>query len=215
MKSLAFALALSLVTSVSAQAQTSTVQRLTMALDLFDYGLAQADPVLVLSAAKITAAVYVKDVTRQVETRPGATPAQDSADPSDPQIVSAKDMFSIAYELAEGDPYLQGMIEDAASEGSRGQVGGASRTLNRLQAGYVDMVRIEFEGGTLAELAILGDDGANLDLRIVDAKGKTICAEQGNSDKLYCAWTPAEDGVFFAEIENVSGSRNSYYVLTN
>lgn len=192
-----------------------SLQQLTLAQDLFAYGLEAQDPLLVLGAAKIAGAVHVKDVERPVDTRPGATPGTDTGEDDTPAMVSAAEMFAVARDLASGDEALTMMIEDAEAEGARGQVGGATRTLNRLQSGYVDMVRVEYEGGTLAELAILGADGANLDLKVTDDKGNTICAEQGASDKLYCAWTPAQNGTFFAEIENVSPKRNSYYVLTN
>lgn len=203
------------LTALPVLVQAGSLKQLTLAQDLYAYGLAAEDPVLILSAAKIANAVHIKEVDRATETRPTDTPGTDDSAPALPGMVSAADMFELAYELASGDDDLQMRIEDAAAEGSRGQVGGATRSLNRLQSGYVDMVRVDYEGGKLAELAILGNDGANLDLRVTDAKGNTICAEQGTSDKLYCAWTPATDGSFFAEIENVSPKRNSYYVLTN
>lgn len=219
MKSSVFALATACLWPVSALAGPAMLGQLTLAQDLFAYGVQQQDPILVLGAAKIAAAIPLTDTDRPVQTRPGAGAgaADDSADPDQPlpAMVTAPEMFQTAYELAEGDAALQGMIEDASVETSRGQMGGATRTLNRLQSGYVDMVRVAYEGGKLAELAILGADGANLDLRVTDEKGNTICQEQGASDKLYCAWTPATDGVFFAEVENVSPKRNSYYVLTN
>lgn len=215
MKITAVALTTALLIPTTTLAETGPLRTLALGQDLFAYGLAQEDPVMVLSAAKITGSVFIEDVARNTQTRPGATPGSDDSTPADPAVTTAAQMYQIAYDLAEGDDYLQGLIEDASVEGSRGRVGGATRTLNRLQAGYVDMVRLEFEGGILAELAILGNDGSNLDLKVIDEKGKTICQEQGASDKLYCAWTPTQDGVFFAEVENVSSKRKSYYVLTN
>ncbi|WP_319824614.1 hypothetical protein [Thalassovita sp.] len=215
MKPLAFALVATLLTSAPALAGPATLKQLSLAQDLFAYGLETQDPVIVLGAAKIAASVHVTDVDRPVETRAGDTPGNDTGEGELPQVISAKDMFAVALDLAAGDETLVMLIEDAEAEGSRGRVGGASRTLNRLQSGYVDMVKVQFKGGELAELAILGTEGASLDLKVSDDKGHTICAEQGASDKLYCAWTPATDGAFFAEIENTGAKRNSYYVLTN
>ncbi len=215
MRTLAFALAATLMTSAPALAGAGVLEKLALAQDLFAHGLDMQDPVIVLGAAKIAASVHVTDVDRPVETRAGDTPGNDPAEPQAPQVVSAQDMFAVALDLAAGDDTLVMLIEDAQAEGSRGQVGGATRTLNRLQSGYVDMVKVQFKGGELAELAILGTDGASLDLKVSDDRGNTICAEQGASDKLYCAWTPASDGAFFAEIENTGAKRNSYYVLTN
>ena len=215
MKISALALAAALLIPTATLAGSGPLKTLALGQDLFAYGQAQQDPVMVLSAAKITGSVFIEDVQRPTQTSPGAAPGTDDSAPADPTVVTAAQMYQIAYDLAEGDDALQARIEDASVEGSRGRIGGASRTLNRLQAGYIDMVRLEFEGGILAELAILGNDGSNLDLKVLDEKGNTICREQGASDKLYCAWTPTQNGVFFAEVENVSSKRNSYYVLTN
>ncbi|MGH1356157.1 MAG: hypothetical protein ACRBBS_13870 [Thalassovita sp.] len=214
MKSVALAFATTLLTSTAVWADSSALKQLTLAQDVFAYGVEMQDPFAVMTAAKMTAAIHVTDVARDTQTRPGESVAGEGGD-SDDLIMDAAEMFAIAAEFAGGDDHLIGLIEDAQAEGSRGRLGGASRTLNRLQSGYVDMVKLEFEGGTLAELAILGADGANLDLKVTDERGNTICNEQGLSDKLYCAWTPDSNGVYFAEVENVSSRRNSYYVLTN
>ena len=214
MKPVALALVTTMLTSAPVWAESSALKQLTLAQDVFAYGLEMQDPLAVLTAAKMTAAIHVTDVTRDTETRPGDTIAG-GVDETEAPIMNAAEMFAIAADLAGGDDYLIGLVEDAEAEGSRGRLGGASRTLNRLQSGYVDMVKLEFKGGELAELAILGADGANLDLKVTDERGNTICKEQGVSDKLYCAWTPETNGVYFAEVENVSSRRNSYYVLTN
>lgn len=214
MKLFSLALTAAIVAAPAAMAGSSALKQLTLAQDVFAYGLEMQDPLAVLTAAKMTAAIHVTDVARDTQTRPGDNASEGSDDAGD-LIVEAAEMYAIAAEFAGGDDYLIGLIEDAEAEGSRGRLGGASRSLNRLQSGYVDMVKLEFEGGKLAELAILGADGANLDLKVTDAMGNTICNEQGVSDKLYCAWTPEANGVYFAEVENVSSRRNSYYVLTN
>lgn len=215
MKPVAFALAALLTLPAPVWAAPSGVKQLALAQDLFAYGVDMRDPLAVLTAAKITAAIPVTELDRPVETRPGASAANQDGTEDGGLPPSAPEMFAVARDFAGGDDYLLSLIEDAEVEGHRGAVDGASRTLNRLQAGYIDMVKVEFKGGELAELAILGAEGANLDLKITDAQGKTICIERGNSDKLYCAWTPASDGIFYAEVENLSSQRNSYYLLTN
>lgn len=214
MKPASFALVALLTLPTPVWAAPSGVKQLTLAQDLYAYGVDMRDPLAVLTAAKITAAIPVTDVARPVDSRPGKS-ARNENGTEGALPPSAADMFSLAREFASGDDYLLGLIEDAEVEGHRGAVDGASRTLNRLQAGYIDMVKVEFKGGELAELAILGAGGANLDLKVTDAQGNTICLEQGVSDKLYCAWTPATDGAFYAEVENLSNQRNSYYLLTN
>lgn len=214
MKPIAIALSVALSCPTAGWAMPSSIKQLMLAQDLFSYGVEMRDPVAVLTAAKITAAIPVTDAPLPVDTRPGkAAAGKSETDENLPP--SAADMFVMAAELASGDDYLLGLIEDAKTEGHRGAVDGASRTLNRLQAGYVDMVKVAFKGGELAELAILGAEESKLNLKITDVEGNTICVEHGQSDELYCAWTPISDGEFYAEIENLSTQRSSYYLLTN
>ncbi len=129
--------------------------------------------------------------------------------------VSAEAMFAKATELAAGDEALLGLIEDALAEGSRGRIGGGVEWLSRLPAGQTDVWEIPFYGNSYAEVAVVGDGDANLDMAITDENGNVICYDVSWSDKLYCDWTPAWDGYFYVTVQNMGGSRNSYYLMTN
>ena len=48
-----------------------------------------------------------------------------------------------------------------------------------------------------------------------DENGNVICYDVSWSDKLYCDFTPAWDGYFYVTVQNMGGSRNSYYLMTN
>ena len=54
-----------------------------------------------------------------------------------------------------------------------------------------------------------------LDVAVTDENGNVICYDVSWSDKLYCDWTPAWDGYFYVTVQNMGGSRNSYYLMTN
>lgn len=129
--------------------------------------------------------------------------------------VSAEAMFAKAKELAAHDEAVLGLIDDAMAEGSRGRIGGAVEWLSRLPSGQTDVWEIPFYGNTYAEIAIVGDGDANLDVAVTDENGNVICYDVSWSDKLYCDWTPAWDGYFYVTVQNIGGSRNSYYLLTN
>ncbi|MEX0285829.1 MAG: hypothetical protein AB3N23_14570, partial [Paracoccaceae bacterium] len=92
---------------------------------------------------------------------------------------------------------------------------GAPRPLSRLRAGRTDVFESPFYGGLLAEVAVLGDGDADLDVLITDANGNTICIDRSYSDKIYCSFTPAWDGYFYVAVVNQGRIRNSYYLLTN
>jgi hypothetical protein len=129
--------------------------------------------------------------------------------------VTAEAMFAKAKELAADDEALLGLIEDAMAEGSRGRIGGSVEWLSRLPSGRTDVWEIPFYGNSYAEVAIVGDGDANLDVAVTDENGNVICYDVSWSDKLYCDWTPAWDGYFYVTVQNMGGSRNSYYLMTN
>jgi hypothetical protein len=129
--------------------------------------------------------------------------------------VTADAMFAKAKELAADDEALVGLIDDAMAESSRGRIGGSVEWLSRLPAGQTDVWEIPFYGNSYAEVAIVGDGDANLDVAVTDENGNVICYDVSWSDKLYCDWTPAWDGYFYVTVQNMGGSRNSYYLMTN
>lgn len=128
---------------------------------------------------------------------------------------TAEAMFAKAKELAADDEAVLGLIDDAMAEGSRGRIGGAVEWVSRLPAGQTDVWEIPYYGNSYAEVAIVGDGDANLDVAVTDENGNVICYDVSWSDKLYCDWTPAWDGYFYVTVQNMGGSRNSYYLLTN
>ena len=52
-------------------------------------------------------------------------------------------------------------------------------------------------------------------IMVTDENGNVICYDVSWSDKLYCDFTPAWDGYFYVTVQNMGGSRNSYYLMTN
>lgn len=188
------------------------VAQLALAQDLYALGMAQQDALTVLTAAKLAAGVDMAEVEREKETKGDA--AAEEADVADAPV-DADTMLAAARTLAGEDETLVGLIEDAEAEGSRGRIGGASRTLSRLPAGQVDVWKVPFYGNSYAEVAVVGDGDANLDVLITDENGNTICYDVSWSDKVYCDFVPAWNGYFFITVENTGRKRNSYYLLTN
>lgn len=196
-------------------AQTGAVAKAALAQDLFAHAQEGKNAVAALAAAQIMMSLDIQDVERDKETKDneGGLVAEEGEGVDAPADVSA--MLSAAREYAGGDDSLLGLIEDAEAEGSRGRIGGASRTLSRLKAGRTDVFEVPFYGGRLAEIAIAGDGDADLDLLVTDEHGNTICLDRSYSDQIYCSWTPRYDGYFLIAVKNQGRMRNSYYILTN
>ncbi len=199
----------------SAEGTQGAVAQAAMAQDLYAYGVANKNAISALAAAQIMMSLDIEDVEREMENKPteGADVTETGEGVDAP--ADGKMMLASAREFAGDDATLLGLIDDAEAEGARGRMGGASRTLSRLRAGRTDIFKVPFYGNSLAELAIIGDGDADLDLLVTDANGNTMCLDRSYSDKLYCSWTPAWDGYFFVAVKNMGRIRNSYYILTN
>ena len=188
------------------------VATLALAQDLYVLGMANKDALAVLTAAKLAASVDVKEVEQKKETKGEAL--ADQPDGVDAPVDSAT-MMAAAKELAGEDEVIAGLIEDAEAEGARGRIGGASSTLSRLPAGQSDVWEVPFYGDSYAEVAVLGDGDANLDVLVTDESGNTICYDVSWSDKIYCDFVPSWNGYFYVTVQNNGGKRNSYYLMTN
>lgn len=169
--------------NTAAKGTKGGVATMAMAQDLYALGMANKDALTVLTAAKLAASVDVKEVEQKKKTEGTEVAGQpDGVDAP----VNAAAMMASAKELAGEDEVLAGLIEDAEAEGSRGRIGGASETLSRLPAGQTDVWEVPFYGDSYAEIAVVGDGDANLDVLVTDEAGNTICYDVSWSDKVYC-----------------------------
>lgn len=198
--------------NTSATGTKGGVASMAMAQDLYALGMANKDALTVLTAAKLAASVEVKEVEQKKTTEGTETAGQEDGVDAP---VDAAAMLASAKELAGEDEVLAGLIEDAEAEGSRGRIGGASSTLSRLPAGQTDVWEIPFYGDSYAEVAVVGDGDANLDVLVTDENGNTICYDVSWSDKVYCDFVPSWNGYFYVTVQNNGSRRNSYYLMTN
>ena len=177
------------------------VAQAAMAQDLYAYSGTE-NAIAALAAAQIMMSLELADVEREKETKDidGPVVAEEGEGTDAP--VDAAAMLASAKEFAGGDESVLGLIEDAEAEGSRGRIGGASRTLSRLKAGRTDIFKVPFYGGRLAEVAILGDGDADPDLLVTDENGNTICLDRSYSDKIRRSFTPRWDGYFYVAAVN-------------
>lgn len=199
-----------------ADQEAGGVGKIALAQELFDHATQNRDAVAALAAAQIMATVSTEDVEREktTEDNPDLDITEDGSDGAD-SPATADSMFAAAMEFAGGDPTIVGLVEDAMAEGSRGRIGGASRTLSRLPGGQVDIFTVPFFGGSFAEVGIIGDGDSDLDLLVTDENGNVICRDTRLGDQIYCSFTPRWNGNFVIAVANMGRVRNSYYILTN
>ena len=201
--------------NTTATGTPGSVATLALAQELYDFGVANKDALSVLTAIKLARSVDVKEVTdRKKETKGEETAGQEEGIEV-PRDLASADALAVAKDLAGEDEVMIGLIEDVEAEGARGRVGGASSTLSRLPAGMTDTWEIPFYGDSYAEIAVVGDGDANLDVLVTDENGNSICYDVSWSDKIYCDFVPSWNGYFYVTVENNGAKRNSYYIMTN
>jgi hypothetical protein len=196
----------------SATGEKGGVAQFTLAQDLYAMGVTTKDALLVVTAAKLASGVQMTDVEREKENEAGS--GEEDTDTADAPIDAAT-MIATAKDLAAGDETLLALVDDIEAEGSRGRIGGASRTLSRLPAGSIDVWKVPFYGGSYAEMGISGDGDAPLSVLVTDENGNRIYCPSASWDKFYCDFVPKWNGYFFVSVKNNGRKRNSYQFLTN
>ena len=201
------------------------VAMLALAQDLYGLGLAQKDALTVLAAARLAGSVEVRMIARHRVTEAAAGAVGGGAvgggtvsgggGSGGALPMGADAMLAVARGLAGEDETIGGLIEAAAAARVFGQAELAQATAAQLAAGGVDQWRIPLFGGAYAEIAVLGNGTGNLDVAVTDENGHAVCLDVGWTDRIYCDFTPAENGYFTVRVENLGASDNRYRLLTN
>lgn len=169
----------------------------------------------VLSAAPDAPAPMLNDATPRTVAKARFLGAMSEEEGAAVGPAAPDTMFAKAKELAAGNDALLDVIEKAKDESTRQRIGRAVRWLSHLPAGSTDVWEVPFYGNAYAEIAVVGDGDANLDVVITDEDGTILCHDVGWSDSLYCDFTPDSDGYFLVTVENRGAVKNSYHLITN
>jgi|TARA_R110000764_G_scaffold19164_3_gene50662 hypothetical protein len=172
---------------------------------IYDTGVATRDPLLVLAAAKMRRGLGLSPTDRMAED---GTPGDGALD--------ADAMLATARDLATGDDMMLGLIDDVASENTKGVVSGPVYNNARIGGGKTDTYRaVPFEGGTYAEIYVEAKGSNDLNLKVTDAQGRLVCSDTDSSAIAYCGWSPRSTGDFTIAVQNASGSSADYALITN
>ena len=182
------------------------LQRAEASRVVYDTGIASADALLVIAAAKMRRDLGLTRSNRMAE----------DSEATDATALDAEEMLETAREFATGDPILEGLIEDILAEKTKGVVSGPVYNIARIGAGKSDIYRdVPFESAAYAEVYVEAKDSSDLNLRITDDQGRLVCADTDSSAIAYCGWSPRDAGTFSIEVQNVSGRTVDYSMITN
>lgn len=184
----------------------SPVKTAELSARLYATGVEMADPLLILSAAKLRKTLGLTAVERVAEGGVADTEAP----------LGWEDMLASAETLAEDDEALLGLIDDVRAESSKGVASGPVYNIGNLKNGGSDKYpAVEFIGGEYAEVYVEAKSATDLNIEIYDSKGRLVCSDTDASHIAYCGWRPAEAGSFVMKVENNGPQSAKYALMTN
>jgi hypothetical protein len=182
------------------------VAQFLQAQGLAELGRQGKDPLLVLTAARLTHGFTLTDTQRQPD--PAATTAPVAA-----TALTGKALLDLARQLDAGDTYAD--LIDLVAREVPPPPRALRATASTLAAGASETWTLAFHGGTYAELAILGDGKSNLDLLVMGPGDTHICTDRGSADQAICGFALRENGDVTVTVSNAGTSPDTYLLLTD
>lgn len=202
----------------------TAVQKLMTAAQLAAYGREAKDPYALLSAARIELAVgasqadfkpaaAAKIAAAATDTKPAR---EDSADHADDDHKShGLALLDEAQALARGDKTILAAIETTRSMGSRGATCGCKQGVYEIDGSSRHTFNIGFRGGEPAEVLIVGDGYADLDVKVFNGSGQLVASDTRSDTWAGVRWHPSYTSQYTIQVDNVGKNWSLYRLTTN
>lgn len=198
----ATALAFALSLCAPAQAEMTPLQQVDLSMQLFQRGVDEGNPLLVIAAAQMRKATRFTPAAAGIGV--DVVPLDWSA------------MLDAARELAGDDAALLAIIEDIAAEAGKGVTTGQIYSVAEIADGGENVYdALPFDAGQYAEVYVESNDGSDLNLYVYDDAGRLVCSDTDVSSISYCGWRPSEGGGFTIKVENKGQGNAGYSLMTN
>lgn len=182
------------------------VAQLLHAHALFDLGLARKDPLATLAAARLAAGITATDSDR-IPSPPG--------EPVPATYPTPEVMFTAAKALAQEDDLATDLAARTAAEVARVPTLTVLRASRGIGPGESQTWQIPFFAGTTAEIGLLGDGKADLDLAVALPDQPPLCLDSAPTDRALCTIRPAENATYAITVTNRGETAATYSLLTN
>ncbi len=192
------------------QAGQQPQDQLLVAQELYQLGVAERDPLLVIAAARIMARVGSSEVTRESTTNAPAGAIAPTTRVPDLAVA-----IDTARQLAQGNSQLLAMVDGLGAQAQRGRVAGPGWLDNWVAPGFQRDFTISFQGREYAQVWLAGDGGSLLNLQVFDENGNHLCTARRAGDRQSCGWTPVWTGTFRVRVVNVGANPANFRMSTN
>jgi len=133
----------------------------------------------------------------------------------DARPVTGNEMRAEARTMAAGDPALLAAIDAAEAEGTRGVLGSGPVSIrHRVPGGASWSLPLTRRAGEPTSIAVRRIGGDAVALTILDASGKSLCADDSGGAVLQCRIAPGT-GRLVARIENRGSAQSELLLITN
>lgn len=198
-------LALILVLAVLAPTLAEPVADTVLAEQLAEYGTRQKDPEALLLATKL----FLKNPSSVFqgqgveEPDEGYTGTQDSTAPAGPVYQPAQLLKQIRG-LTQEPALLSraGQLEEELSKSGKSPLSGVLRGSETVRGKHRWSTSVEFIGEEQAQVQVLGQETAALQLVVYDEDGEWITGTKGSGPSCQVSWTAARDGLFKIVVRN-------------
>lgn len=197
----------------TAPAETGPLERAALSRSLFDLGVEQSDPLMMIVAARMRKGLVSDPVDRAPED--GAEGV--AADTADAPHLDWRAMLDAATELSTGNPTLLGLIDDAMVARPKGVRGRPVHSISSIGSGSrAQYAPFTFAGGEAASVYVEGSGGGDLNVLIHDAQGRLVCSDTSSATRhAGCYWRPEADADYRVTVENRGPSATRYSMWTN
>lgn len=185
------------------------IQRAEMSGRLFELGLQERDPLLMIAAAKLRKPLDLQkgDLTPE---------KSDGSRDTGAGIVTWGDMLDTALDAAPDDPQIAALVDDVRTAKTKGVTSGQVYSITTLRAKGKDVYpALTYTGGVYAEVYVEGKGGADINLYVMDHQNRLVCSDTDLSPIAYCGWRPAQSGAFVIQVHNDGAHSSEYSLITN
>ena len=201
--------------------ETQAVEDVALAIQLSEYGQRTADPVALVTAARILIMTEAGRLDTQATSEGGSPSSRDKDDAErldpDPAALlnAARDLAGSNETVAQMISSVERMLPEDRN-GTRGNTAGPSIATSRVEAGATDSWDLgNFRSGVPARVVVNGDGDTDLDCHIYDENGDLIVYDDDDTDYCVLSWNPLWTGPVTLSIRNLGDVWNQYVLTTN
>jgi hypothetical protein len=190
--------------------QSKEMSLTILAQQLSNYGYAKNDPLSLLAAAKIISSNPVKEFVPK-STSPEKPKGTASIDPS--VMLNPQKMLDDAKKMSNNDPSIVALASQITFPKSKGSPQGIQVIRDFIAPGVTKEYTCVFLANELAEVAVIGDGRADLDLYVYDMNNNLIVRDIRTLTDAYVSFYPNYTTTFTIKVKNVSNTYSCEYVV--